>query len=173
MLELSEDERRALAIIALKTEVRQEKYGAAHQFNWKKVGLSRAYYKSVAVTEQSMPTARAAAAFRFLLANNRYYSLYHGYHQNLLRTLASLNISSYDLFIVHKGCSVFVSLQATFKLHNTVIEYVNKLCLCMIMCVSICHSNLLQLNTFFLYGLLIYHKNTIYETKTWSYIVFY
>ena len=51
MLELSEEERRALTFVALRTEVRQEKYGAAHQYNWKKVGLSRAYYKKERVSE--------------------------------------------------------------------------------------------------------------------------
>ena len=43
MLQLTEEEQRALQVVCLRTEVQQEKYGAAHQFNWKKVGLSRAW----------------------------------------------------------------------------------------------------------------------------------
>ena len=42
MLDLTDEEKRALQIVVLKTDVRQERYGATHQFNWKKVGLSRA-----------------------------------------------------------------------------------------------------------------------------------
>ena len=66
MLELTEEERCALAIVVLRTNVQQEKYGAAHQFIWKKVGLSRAYYKQQLVCEESMPTVRARVAFLFL-----------------------------------------------------------------------------------------------------------
>ncbi len=53
MLELTEQEWRALVIVVLKTEVKQERYGTAHQFNWKKVGLSRAYYKKELVTVEA------------------------------------------------------------------------------------------------------------------------
>ena len=35
MLELDLEERRALQIVVLRTEVRKEEYGAAHHFNWK------------------------------------------------------------------------------------------------------------------------------------------
>ena len=52
MLALSEDEKSALQLIVLKTNVKQERYGAAHHANWKKVGLSRAYYKYLAVTKE-------------------------------------------------------------------------------------------------------------------------
>ena len=44
MRALSEDEKRALQIVVLKTNVKQERYGATHHANWKKVGLSRATY---------------------------------------------------------------------------------------------------------------------------------
>ena len=76
MLALSEDERRALAIIVLRTNCQQERYGAAHHSNWKKVGLSRAYYKEHALTEESMPTPRAKAAFVWLQAKNPFYNVY-------------------------------------------------------------------------------------------------
>ena len=56
MLELSKEECLALRIVILHTEVKQERYGASHQLNWKKVGLSRAYFKKELVTETSMPT---------------------------------------------------------------------------------------------------------------------
>ena len=42
MLELTQEEQRALQVVFLRTQVKQEKYGAAHHFDWKKVGLSRA-----------------------------------------------------------------------------------------------------------------------------------
>ena len=77
MLALSEDEKRALQIIVLKTNVKQERYGAAHHANWKKVGLSRAYYKDMAVTEENMPTIKAKAAFVWLKDNNLFYAVHH------------------------------------------------------------------------------------------------
>ena len=43
-----------------------------HQFNWKKVGLSRAYYKKELVCAESMPTVRARAAFLFLMDHNKF-----------------------------------------------------------------------------------------------------
>ena len=70
MLELNQDERRALQIVVLMTQVRKENYGGVHQFNWKKTGLSRAYFKAHLVDEVSMPTDRCKAAFRFLMHNN-------------------------------------------------------------------------------------------------------
>ena len=76
MLELTPEEREALKIVVLRTNLKQEKYGAAHQFNWKKVGLSRAWYKQQALQESRMPTARTKAAFRWLMANNTYYKTY-------------------------------------------------------------------------------------------------
>ena len=71
MLDLTQEEQQALQIIVLRTSVRQEKYGAAHHLNWKKVGLSRAYFRQGRLREDSMPTARAAAAFSFLARAQR------------------------------------------------------------------------------------------------------
>ena len=49
MLELTEEERAALVIVVLRTTLRKEKYGGVHHFNWKKVALSRSYYKKEVV----------------------------------------------------------------------------------------------------------------------------
>ena len=75
MLELSEVEQRAIQVVSLRCEVRKETYGRADHFNWKKVGLSRAYYRQERVCEESMPTDRARAALRFLLASNAFYKV--------------------------------------------------------------------------------------------------
>ena len=75
MLELTTEEQRALQVVSLRCEVRKETYGRADHFNWKKVGLSRAYYRNERVCEGSMPTDRAKAALRFLLANNAFYKV--------------------------------------------------------------------------------------------------
>ena len=72
-MELSEVEQRAIQVVSLRCEVRKETYGRADHFNWKKVGLSRAYYRQERVCEEHMPTDRARAALRFLLANNAFY----------------------------------------------------------------------------------------------------
>ena len=121
MLELSLDERRALVILVLRTSVQQEKYGAAHHHNWKKVGLSRAYYKKELVCEQSMPTDRSKAAFRFLMANNMYYKVFRGYQKICIDTGSSHNLSSYDLFVVLKGieCAMFPVLYPTTDFTDT------------------------------------------------------
>ena len=99
MLELSPDEQQALQIVVLRTSVRAERYGAAHQLNWKKTGLSRAYYRKCRVQESSMPTPRAAAAFKFLRENNEYYKSFLGQHNAILDAGGVLTISSYDLFV--------------------------------------------------------------------------
>ena len=72
MLDLTEAEYRALQVVHLKTQVQKETYGAAHQFNWKKVGLSRAYFHKDIVDEAHLPTERARAAYRFLRQRNEY-----------------------------------------------------------------------------------------------------
>ena len=82
MLDLTQEEQQALQIIVLRTSVRQEKYGAAHHLNWKKVGLSRAYFRQGRLREDSMPTARAAAAFRFLQEHNEYYKAFLRQHNS-------------------------------------------------------------------------------------------
>ncbi len=67
MLELTKEEYRALQIVVLRTEVVAQRWeGAGHFLNWKKVGISRAYYQRDLVQASNMPTERAAAAFRYL-----------------------------------------------------------------------------------------------------------
>ena len=75
MLSLSEDEKRALQIVVLRTNVKQENFGASHFFNWKKVGLSRAYFKQQLVCESNMPTLKAKQAFRWLRKENAFYEV--------------------------------------------------------------------------------------------------
>ena len=76
MLELTEVEARALTVVVLITKTKSQKYGSSHHANLKQVGLSTAYFKRSAVTESSMPTPRAQAAFRYLLEYNQYYKKY-------------------------------------------------------------------------------------------------
>ena len=73
------------------------------------VGLSTAYFKRTAVTESSMPTSRAKAAFRYLLANNKYYRKFWELQKELLEHDRILTISSFDLFINHTGieCAMY------------------------------------------------------------------
>ena len=124
MLQLTEEEQRALQVVCLRTQVQQEMYGAAHQFNWKKVGLSRAYYQKQRVCEASMPTDRCRAALRFLLANNSFYKVFHKEQQRRLDAKVSLNIWSYDLFIVQSGieCTMYPHLYPTTDFTDTGIQ---------------------------------------------------
>jgi hypothetical protein len=95
MLDLSTAEARALQIVVLRTSVQEEKfseYGPAHHKNWKKVGLSRAYFKADRVQEAGMPTPKARAAFRFLMDHNRYYKAFQEMHGRLIASQASLNV---------------------------------------------------------------------------------
>ena len=125
MLDLTEEELRALQIVVLRTDVRKEQFGAVHQFNWKKVGLSRANFKRELLSADRMPTPRAAAAFEYLMQTyhvwspedterrrkktkegmplslediESYYARLHREHRRRLDAHESLNISSYDLF---------------------------------------------------------------------------
>ena len=95
LLELSVEEARALQIVVLRTNVQAETFsphGPGHHQNWKKVGLSRAYFKPDLVQESSMPTLKAKAAFRFLCENNRYYKVFQQTQAGLIATRASLNV---------------------------------------------------------------------------------
>ena len=128
MLELTVEEQRALQLVCLRTEVKQQKsysgQGAAHQCHWKKVGLSRAYFQKDRVCEESMPTARSRAALRFLLAHNAFYKAFHQEQQRRLETKSSLNISSYDLVIVQWGieCAMYPHLYPTTDFTDTGIQ---------------------------------------------------
>ena len=121
MHEMTVDECRALSIVVLRTSVQQERYGAAHQFNWKKVGLSRAYFKKELVCEASMPTDRCKAAFHFLKAHNKYYRSFLIDQRLRIENRGSLNLSSYDLFVVMKGieCAMFPVLYPTTDFTDT------------------------------------------------------
>ena len=112
MLALTQTEKDALRIIVLVCKVEKEVYGAAHHMNWKKTGLSRAYYKKTQVDERSMPTRRAAAAYRFLVQNNKYYKGFCGNQRELLDEQQPLNISSFSLFVKCRGieCAMFPHL---------------------------------------------------------------
>ena len=64
MLELTQEECGALRIVFLVTKVKKEKFGAPHQFNWKKVGISTAYFRRDRISEDTMPTPRAKQLLR-------------------------------------------------------------------------------------------------------------
>ena len=124
MLDLSVDEQRALQIVVLRTSVESETYGAAHQLNWKKVGLSRAYFRPSRLAEHSMPTPRATAAFRFLKENNEYYRSFLQQHNAFLDAGGLLTISSYDLFVVMDGieCAMCPHLYPTARFTDSCIR---------------------------------------------------
>ena len=106
MLELTQEERLALRIVVLRTNVKKEKFGAPHYYNWKKVGLSTAYYREERIKEENMPTPRAKAAFAYLLSNNKYYKAF------LICTMVSLIVLVYARFphsifsLITRGSSV-------------------------------------------------------------------
>jgi hypothetical protein len=54
MLDLSSSEAAALQIVVLHCDLKKETYGAPHHYNWKKVGLSRAYFAKELVTESRL-----------------------------------------------------------------------------------------------------------------------
>ena len=86
-----------------------------------------------------MPTVRPAAAYRFVMANNKFYQAFHRLHCLLLDSGKSLNVSSYDLFVVHVGieCAMFPHLYPTTDFTDTGIlqhyqdvhgDYTNRVC---------------------------------------------
>ena len=98
MLELTLEEQRSLQIVCLERNVEQlKKTGSS--FNWKKVGLSRAYYKTQRLQVKNMPQP-AAAAFQFLQEHDRYYKYFLDQHNGRLESDSILTISSYDLLIL-------------------------------------------------------------------------
>ena len=109
MLELEEEERRALRIVVLRTNVKKEKFGAPHQLNWKKVGLSTAYFRKDRITFEGMPTPRAKAAHWYLLTNNKFYKAFYDMHNRILDNNDYRTISSFDLLNNHQGieCAIW------------------------------------------------------------------
>ena len=123
MLDLSKEDWQYLQIVCLRTQVQREQYGGSHQLNWKQVGLSRAFFKKELVNEASLPSHRAQAAFRYLYDHNKHYKKFWEYHQIRLKMKASLNISSYHLF-VHSDyngieCAMFPHLYPTTEFSDT------------------------------------------------------
>ena len=123
MLDLSKEDWQSLQIVCLRTQVQREQYGGSHQLNWKQVGLSRAFFKKELVNEASLPSHRAQAAFRYLYDHNKHYKKFWEYHQTRLKMKASLNISSYHLF-VHSDyngieCAMFPHLYPTTEFSDT------------------------------------------------------
>ncbi len=124
MLELTEEEYRSLQVVVLRTDVRAERWaGAGHFLNWKKVGVSRAYYKDKLVCEGSMPTQRAAAALRYLEAHSHYFRYHREQQRQRLQSHSSLNLSSYALFILERGieCAMFPHLYPRTEFTDTAL----------------------------------------------------
>ena len=99
LLDLSTEEARALQIVVLKTSVQEEtfaRHSPGHHKNWKKVGLSTAYFRRDLIQESTMPTAKAKAAFRFLMENNRFYKMYQEMQARIIANKASLNVGVAD-----------------------------------------------------------------------------
>ena len=71
--------------------------------------------------EASMPTARASAAFKYLVSNNKYYKYYLDEHDNRLAQDKYMTISSFDLFINYKGveCARYPHLYPTTDFTDT------------------------------------------------------
>jgi hypothetical protein len=131
ILELTTEEQSALQIVCLRTNVKAEKYGGANQLNWKKVGLSRAYFKNVLVTEAGMPTPRAAAAFVYLLENNEFYKAFAAEQKRRIGGGESLNLSSFSLFIQAEyagiECAMFPHLYPKTAFTDTgIMKYRNE-----------------------------------------------
>ena len=75
------------------------------------------------MNEASLPSHRAQAAFRYLYDHNKHYKKFWEYHQTRLKMKASLNISSYHLF-VHSDyngieCAMFPHLYPTTEFSDT------------------------------------------------------
>ena len=124
MLELNDQEVDSLKIIWLTTSVEKQQYsGRGDHYHWKKTGLSRARYREITITPDRLPTARAKAAFEFLLAHNAYYKYFYDKQKSLSANQNSMNISSYDLFVVEKGieCAMFPHLYPTTDFTDTAI----------------------------------------------------
>ena len=94
--------------------------GAWHHRNYKKIGLSRAYFKNHLLTADTLPTLRAVAAYQFL-KKNKFYQNMLDEQRSRLQSGASLNISSFDLFITMKGieAAIFPVLYPTADFTDT------------------------------------------------------
>ena len=87
------------------------------------MGLSRAYFHKDIVDEAHLPTERARAAYRFLRTGSKYYDNFAKTQEGRIKAKASLNLSSYDLFVTKVGmgieCAMFPRLYPTSHFVDT------------------------------------------------------
>ena len=122
MLELTEQEQWSLQVVCLKSSM-EKQLQTGSSFNWKKTGLTRAYYRKDKLYTKDM-TPRAAAAFEYLQANNVYYDYFLKKHNDILKVDGIRQLSSYSLFIVEKGieCAIRPHLYPTKEFTDTDIK---------------------------------------------------
>eukprot|EP00959_Pyramimonas_sp_CCMP1952_P151862 3177426-Pyramimonas_sp.AAC.1 len=79
--------------------------GPAHYKNYKKIGVTKAFWVGHRVTVDSMPTARCKAAFRWLTKHNELYRarLFNQNQSHDFPGQCGQHIHSYDLFVVYDG----------------------------------------------------------------------
>ena len=142
MLDLSLPEVKALRVVELRVKKQKEKWpGGPGHYNWKKTGLSTAKFMEKRVCRESMPTAKALAAFDFLTRpdelndrgevvrahGNAFYKEALAEQQQRLDNKKSLWISSFDLFINCKGieCAIEPVLYPTSAFTDTGLRHVH------------------------------------------------
>ncbi len=119
MLELTLKEQQSLQIVCLRCSV-EKQLQTGSSFNWKKVALSRAYYRHNRLNAKDM-TPKVAAAFKFLLENNVYYKYFLDKHNAFLEAKSILTLSTFSLFITENGieCAIRPYLYPTTDFTDT------------------------------------------------------
>ena len=142
MLDLSLPEVKALRVVELRVKKQKEKWpGGPGHYNWKKTGLTTAKFTEKRVCRESMPTAKALAAFDFLTRpdelndrgevvrahGNAFYKEALAEQQQRLANKKSLWISSFDLFFNCKGieCAIEPVLYPTSAFTDTGLRHVH------------------------------------------------
>ena len=127
-LDMTNEEKYALRLIQMHVKKVEEHFlkgsgGPKHYKNYKKTGVTKAFWAGHKVTEDSMPTARSKAAFRWLTKHNELYKarLLNQHHSHDCPGQYGQHISSFDLFIVFDGmeCAAWPWLYPTTDFTDT------------------------------------------------------
>lgn len=89
--------------------------------NWKKTGISRAWFQKIRVCRENLKTPMAQAAYQYMMQHNPFYAEMSKEQGVRIQQSSALTISSYDLFIVYHGieCAIFPELYPTADFSDT------------------------------------------------------
>jgi hypothetical protein len=118
---MNQEDKRSLQIVGILTQCKKEQFGAGHHINWKKTGISKAWFNKIRVCRDNITSTMAKAAYDYLMQYNPFYRDLAEEQAKRIEHKACMQISSFDLFITYHGieCGIFPELYPTADFIDT------------------------------------------------------